>query len=240
MDDVNGSAITVNMDSMGGQGGQDSQGERETLLSQEPGVTENQGTELPQSGKAGQPLPMRAQAQGGGQGEGAPGEYEAFALPQGIDPEDAEVSEALDEAQGLFREMGLNQQQAQRLIDLHMKHFIGALAEDQDRFERELNRRVAAWGMDVKRDPDFGGSRLNESLTSIKRAIAHLGGEPLMYALNQETGLINHPEVFKAFARMGRYFSEDKLVMGANGKGIDDSPSGMAARVYPNMNARRS
>lgn len=226
MDDVsNGSAITVNMDSMGGQGGQDSQGERETLLSQEsqePGVTENQGTE-PASGTE----------------QASPGGYEAFALPQGIDPEDAEVSEALDEAQGLFREMGLNQQQAQRLIDLHMKHFIGALAEDQDRFERELNRRVAAWGMDVKRDPDFGGSRLNESLTSIKRAIAHLGGEPLMYALNQETGLINHPEVFKAFARMGRYFSEDKLVMGANGKGIDDSPSGMAARVYPNMNARR-
>lgn len=222
MDDVNGSAITVNMDGMGAQ---DSQGERETLLSQEsqePGVTENQGTE-PASGTE----------------QASPGEYEAFALPQGIDPEDAEVSEALDEAQGLFLEMGLNQQQAQRLIDLHMKHFIGALAEDQDRFERELNRRVAAWGMDVKRDPDFGGSRLNESLTSIKRAIAHLGGEPLMYALNQETGLINHPEVFKAFARMGRYFSEDKLVMGANGKGIDDSPSGMAARVYPNMNARR-
>lgn len=225
MDDVNGSAITVNMDGMDGMGGQDSQGERETLLSQEsqePGVTENQGTE-PASG------PEQA----------SPGEYEAFVLPQGMDPEDEQVMEALDEASEMFREMGLNQQQAQRLIDLHMKHFIGALAEDQDRFERELNRRVAAWGMDVKRDPDFGGSRLNESLTSIKRAIAHLGGEPLMYALNQETGLINHPEVFKAFARMGRYFSEDKLVMGANGKGIDDSPSGMAARVYPNMNARR-
>ena len=169
------------------------------------------------------------------EGAQAPGEYEAFVLPQGMDPEDTEVSVALEEATGVFRELGLNQQQAQRLIDLHMKHYIGALAEDDERFNRELDRRVAAWGMEVKGDPEFGGARLNQSLTSVKRAIANLGGEPLRHALSEETGLINHPEVFKAFARMGRYFSEDKLVMGANRKGSDDSPHGMAARVYPNM-----
>lgn len=196
---------------------------RETLLGADESVTEGASPE------GATPTPEKSSA------VGAAGEYEAFTLPDGIDPADATVGAALDEAKGAFREMGLTQQQAQRLIDLHMKHYIGALADDDERFNREVDRRVAAWGLEVKADPDFGGSRLNESLTSVKRAIANLGGEPLRLALTDETGLINHPEIFKAFARMGRHFSEDKLVMGQNGKVPDMSPSGMAARVYPNM-----
>lgn len=222
--------VTVNMDGAG-------DGEttaRETLLNESgEGVTENAGTagNSPSLPSADSPL----SSEGAKAEAGAPEIYEAFTLPQGMDPQNEQVMAALDEAKGVFREMGLNQQQAQRLIDLHMKHYIGALAEDNERFERELDRRVAAWGKDVKADPDFGGARLDESLTAVKRAIANLGGEPLRHALSEETGLINHPQIFKAFARMGRYFTEDKLVTGANVKGVDDSPHGMAARVYPNM-----
>ena len=35
------------------------------------------------------------------------------------------VKAALDEAGGLFRELGLTQEQGQRLIDLHAKHWLG-------------------------------------------------------------------------------------------------------------------
>lgn len=162
-------------------------------------------------------------------------EYEAFALPDGMDPRDAGVSAALDEAKGVFRELGLNQQQAQKLIDLHMKHYIGGVADENERFEREVDRRVEAWGRLVKTDPEVGGAKLEESRASARRAIANLGGDALHKALTDETGIINHPEVFKAFARMGRYFSEDKFVAGSNAGASDNSPSGMAARVYPNM-----
>ena len=149
--------------------------------------------------------------------------------------EDPQVKAALDEAGGLFRELGLTQEQGQRLIDLHAKHWLGGMLNQQELFEQELDRRVAQWGEQTKAHPEFGGTRLNESLTSIRRAIAHLGGEKLAHALDKETGLINHPEVFAAFARAGKLFAEDQFVGGSPAGAPTDSPSAMAARVYPGM-----
>ena len=157
-----------------------------------------------------------------------PEAYQPFALPEGVQA-DAEQVKA---ASALFREMNLTQEQAQKLVDFHAKHWIGAQAA----FDDELNRRVAEWGEQTKADPEFGGIRLTESLTGVRRAISKLGGDELEKALN-ETGAINHPGIFRAFARMGRLFSEDSFVagQGAPGAGGPRNPSEMAAQVYPGM-----
>ena len=157
-----------------------------------------------------------------------PEAYQPFALPEGMQAN----PEQMQEVSTLFREMNLTQEQAQKLVDFHAKHWIGAV----DTYEQELNRRVAEWGEQTKADPEFGGIRLNESLTSARRAISKLGGNELEKALN-ETGAINHPGIFGAFVRMGRLFGEDSFVAGqaAPGAGAANSPSDMAARVYPAM-----
>ena len=165
----------------------------------------------------------------------APESYQPFTLPAEMPAENPQVKEALAEAGGLFRELGLTQEQGQRLIDLHAKHWLGGMLNQQELFEQELDRRVAQWGEQTKAHPEFGGTRLNESLASVRRAIAHLGGEKLAHALDKETGLINHPEVFAAFARAGKLFAEDRFVGGSPAGASPDSPSAMAARVYPGM-----
>ena len=171
----------------------------------------------------------RTQQSGSAQRQGtAPDQYEPFQVPEGMELD----SRQFGEAQGVFKELGLTQEQAQKLVDLHAKNWIGAV----DAYESELTRRVADWGERTKADPEFGGARLNESLASVRRAISHVGGEGLEKALN-ETGSINHPAIFAAFARMGRLFAEDGFVEGrsAPGSGESNSPSDMARRVYPGM-----
>ena len=162
-------------------------------------------------------------------------EYSDFVLPEQIDAKDAEVQGALSEAKALFREMGLNQSQAQKLIDLHMKHYIGGIAEDNELFEQELNKRVAQWGEQVKANPEFGGANLKNSIANINKAIAQLGGPELYNALTNETGVINHPAIFAAFAKIGRMLGEDKFVSGLRNSVRDNSPAGVAARIYPSM-----
>ena len=105
----------------------------------------------------------------------APETYQPFTLPEGIkaDPEQMQA------ASTLFRELNLTQEQAQKLVDLHAKHWLGAV----DSYEQELNRRVAEWGEQTKANSEFGGIRLNESLASVRRAISKLGGDELEKAL---------------------------------------------------------
>lgn len=165
----------------------------------------------------------------------SPDQYEDFELPDEIDSQDPQVQSALNEAKGVFKQLGLNQQQAQRLIDLHMKHYIGGLSESNDYFEQELNRRVAQWGEQVKKDPELGGANLKASVASVNRAISRLGGRELYNALTNETGVINHPAIFAAFAKIGKMFNEDKFIPGSRSSGRDTSPAGVAARIYPGM-----
>ena len=190
------------------------------------------GGQTPASGEPGSPTPQTPPAEPRAK---APDSYQPFTLPAEMPAENPQVKEALAEASGSFKELGLTQEQGQRLIDLHAKHWLGGMLDQQELFEQELDRRVAQWGEQTKAHPEFGGTRLGESLASVRRAIAHLGGEKLAHALDKETGLINHPEVFAAFARAGKLFAEDRFVGGSPAGASPDSPSAMAARVYPGM-----
>ena len=162
-----------------------------------------------------------------------PESYEPFALPKGMEAAAPDVAAALSDAVGVFRELGLTQEQGQKLVDLYGKHWIGAV----DAFDLELSRRMQEWGEEIQRDPELGGARLKESVTHARRAINNLGGAELEAALEQ-TGAINHPQIFRAFVRMGRGLAEDTFVTGQVAGGAPDSPEAWAARVYPNM-ARR-
>ena len=203
-----------------------------TSQTQTPTTDGGQASAATASGEPGSPTPQTPPAEPKTK---APESYQPFTLPAEMSADDPQVKEALAEASGIFKELGLTQEQGQKLIDLHAKHWLGGMLNQQELFEQELDRRVTQWGEQTKAHPEFGGTRLNESLTSIRRAIAHLGGEKLARALDQETGLINHPEVFAAFARAGKLFAEDRFVGGSPAGGELNTPSSMAARVYPGM-----
>ncbi len=228
MDGANESGVTT---LLSGDAGDAPQQNGVTTQTDTPGTDNNVPLGNADAGQ--QPMQPGTQPQQ----SGAPEAYEAFTLPEGVDGNDPQLQAAMGEAQALFRELGLGQEQGQKLIDLHMKHWMGGAVAAEEEFNRQVQARIDQWGKQVQTDQEWGGAHLNESKMLVNRAISALGGERLYKALTNETGVINHPAVFAAFAKMGRdYFKEDRFVQGSTGTGpVDNSPSGMAARVYPNM-----
>lgn len=167
---------------------------------------------------------------------GAPGSYTAFTMPEGIPTDDPQVQSAIDEASAAFKEMGLNQEQAQKLVDLHMKQWVGAAASSDEVFFKRDQQRIDDWGQQTKTHPEFGGANFKASLASALLAIDKLGGADLRKALSDETGIINHPAIFGAFVKIGKLFGEDRMTQGTVGtQGGTDDPARKAAMVYPNM-----
>ena len=153
-------------------------------------------------------------------------QYEKFTVPEGFDYDDGKVSEFT----ALARELNLSQEQAQKLVDLHVRHWLG--------FEEQTKAQAEEWRKQTMNDPEFGGQKFMQSLQDAHRFVNAFGGEKLRIALDA-TGAGNHPELFKAFALAGRLLSEDRLVKGA---GAAPTGSGtfadLANTLYPNMKRR--
>jgi hypothetical protein len=131
--------------------------------------------------------------------------YGAFELPDGVRIDDAEMAAATE----LFRESGLAQEQAQKFIDL-------AVSRERAAAERSFKAFVDLqnqWVSEIKADPDIGGQKLQASLAAAARAIDRLAVPGLKDALNL-TGAGNHPDVIRAFVRIGQLLSEDRFAPG--------------------------
>jgi hypothetical protein len=131
--------------------------------------------------------------------------YEPFTLPEGV----AVDPESLAAATDLFRASSLDQEQAQKFIDLAVSREQAAARKGAQAFVDLQNR----WVSEIKADPDIGGNRLAASLASASRAIDRLAVPGLREALNL-TGAGNHPAVVKAFVRLGQMISEDRFLPG--------------------------
>lgn len=149
----------------------------------------------------------------------APEQYADFTVPDGYD-----LGELGNEFKTVAKELGLTQEQAQKLIDLDVKRF-GAQTES-------VQKATAKWLEDAQADKEFGGEALTENVAIAKKAIDTFGSDALKDLL-QKTGLGNHPELIRVFYRAGKAISEDRFVNGATG---DNAQVTTAQRMYPNMN----
>lgn len=76
-----------------------------------------------------------------------------------------------------------------------------------------LAKQADIWVGEVKADKEIGGDKFNENVELAKRVVKRYGSEKLINSLN-DTGLGNHPELIRAFAKIGKEMGEDKLVIG--------------------------
>ena len=164
----------------------------------------------------------------------APENYAAFTMPEGVQAGDASVQAAIDEAAPIFKELNLTQEQAQKLVDLHMKQWKGAADQIDDTIRQRETKRINDWYEQTRNHPELGGAKLDANITAAKLAIDKLGGGELHKALD-ETGIINHPAVFGAFVKMGGLMKEDQLALGKPTGASAEDPAVKAALVYPNM-----
>jgi hypothetical protein len=131
------------------------------------------------------PAPPAGQQQSQAAPAAIPEAYQ-FTPPEGLTLDEGAVAEFTP----IARELGLNQAQAQKLVDLYGARFMGATPEAQ----------IQKWEADLMADPEAGSS---SAIAAAKSVVQNFGTPELRDALNK-SGLGSHPELVRLLARVGR------------------------------------
>lgn len=152
--------------------------------------------------------------------EGAPEKYEF----KDADKMDPKVLEAFSES---AKEVNLTQDAAQKLLD----KVAPALQAQRDEQVKAVHQQ---WIEASTNDKEFGGDKFKENLGTAKRAFDQFT-TPEFRTFLDETGLSNHPEIIRAFWKVGKAISEDKLVSGQPGGKATVNPADV---LYDKTNAK--
>lgn len=150
-------------------------------------------------------------------------EYTDFKLPDGV----ALDKELISEFKDIAKAKGLKQEDAQSLVELGAK-----IAQKQAvSLQEAVKKQVSDWESEAKADKEFGGEKLDENLAVAKKGLETVGNDALK-SLLKTTGIGSHPEVIRAFIKIGKLVSEDKV---ETGRGTATDPKSLAATLYPNQ-----
>lgn len=145
----------------------------------------------------------------------APESYEDFEIPEGTE---GQFSDSVVAKFGsVAKEIGLNQEQAQKMIDA----LAPAQSEAQQTVVKDAHKR---WETESREDDEIGGANYRSSLANARRAVDRFGTPELKSLLTGEnTRLANHPEMLRLLSRVGKAISPDRsLVNGADTKAKPD------------------
>jgi hypothetical protein len=131
-------------------------------------------------------------------------------------PDNALVDKThVDEVVTFAKEYKLTNDVAQKILERSNQTLAAYVGKQKETFETQSK----TWADEVKNDKELGGEKFNETVETAKRVLDKFGSDDFKKALN-ETGLGNHPELVRVFARIGKTMSEDKLVLpGTQGPG---------------------
>jgi len=167
---------------------------------------------------------------------GAPEKYETFKAPEGYELDEALVAEVAP----VFKELGLNQEGAQRLIDLYSKKILAVADGPYEQFVNTRNE----WRKGIIADKELGNGTDGlkpEVLKNINTAIEAAG--PALAREFREamtiTGAGDNPAFVKAFNILGQLVGEGTLVKAGNpspgGQRREGTAPSAAQALYPNL-----
>lgn len=152
-------------------------------------------------------------------------------------------AKALEAFTPIAKELGLTNEQAQKLVDLNLnltKDIANAAVEAQ---LTAWQTQVTTWKAENRADKDFGngagGRKYAENLGMARKALDTFGSPALTKALDQ-SGFANHPEIVRAFFKIGQAMSEGTFTSGNAGGGgtLSNSETAIALRMFPNSNLK--
>jgi len=152
-----------------------------------------------------------------------PEKYE-FKAPEGVTFDQAQI----DAFTPVAKELGLTNEQAQKLVDLQTTHAANAATAQAAQWKSVTD----AWAAETKADKDIGGVKFNENVGIASKAIDKFGTPELRKALD-DSGMGNHPAVVRFFVNVGRQISEDTMASGNAGGG--GAPKTAAEILFPGM-----
>lgn len=172
----------------------------------------------------------------------APEAYTDFKAPDNYTIDKATI----DAATPIFKELGLSQDQAQRLVDFHTQQMIAAAKAP----ETEYAATRIEWVAKAKSDPDIAKA-VNGDKTGLEAVRLDMGralnaiGDPALTAEFKAamdlTGAGDHPAFIKTFWKMAQFITEGKHVGGDNPSIHGQTPPGQpnkpsaAQALYPNL-----
>jgi len=155
---------------------------------------------------------------------GAPDKYEDFNIPEGMELD----KNLLEESLPVLKELGLSQEQAQKLVDLQAKYSV----TNAERAAKAWKDTIDTWTKETKADKEYGGSNLNTTLSSAKAVIKEFGNDKFVEMLDF-TGIGNHPEMVRFLHKISNQMKEDGILHGAAAGGKNKDP---AKVMFPSMN----
>jgi len=160
---------------------------------------------------------------------GPPEKYADFKLPDGVKLE----GEILGKATGLFKELGLGQDQAQKLVDFHA----AALKEVGETSMKLWKDTQDVWMDELRSDPILGkgvnDGTVGASIAKMISAMPAPQAVAFREAMNF-TGAGNNPAIVRGFYELSKKFSEPGHVHG-NGPAIAKATPSAAQALYPNL-----
>jgi hypothetical protein len=149
--------------------------------------------------------------------------------------------DTLKEASAVFKELGLTQDQAQKLVDFYGKDMTKTLGAPQTAF----NDMVSGWRADVLKDSTLASgdglrTDVRENIGKLKASLPADQRASFDEVMNL-SGLGNHPTIVKALNSWGKSLSEGKHVAG-NGPSPEGQkapgskgPVNIAKAMFPNL-----
>ena len=154
------------------------------------------------------------------EGEQTPTEIQDFTMPEGMQL-DADLA---GELKTFAKEKNLSQEDAQHVADLGVK-----MLQKQQESSNQIRND---WADASKADKEIGGEKFAENLAVANKAIEAFA-TPEFVKFLQESGLGNHPEMVRAWHRVGKKISVDTVVTGAAAPVDASAPP--EKRMFPDM-----
>jgi len=131
--------------------------------------------------------------------------------------------EMLGDFKTIAHNLGLNQDQANKILDLYQESGQAEEQANNEQFEEMHAVGVAALQKEW-------GKNYNENIELSRRAFFQFASKDALDVIEQ-SGIGNHPEVIKMFSNIGKLLKEDGIMVGEPGIGNAVSPAMAQERI---------
>lgn len=153
---------------------------------------------------------------------------EELKMPEGLGIDDEVLDHGLfNKLLPQFKEAGINQDNLNKIVSSYAEHVEEAAKAHGDKLIEKYQEIKNEWKTETQKAL---GNEVKQNLQYVGNALKQFGTPELVELFN-ETGVGDHIEVVKAFAKIGKHFTEDNFVDGKStieGKTEDV--------LYPSMN----
>lgn len=169
----------------------------------------------------------------------APDAYADFKAPEGFEID----KDAVAKVAPIFKELGLNQEGAQKLVSAYAEI---SQAAANSLMESSANKQKE-WATQIKSDPEIGGNKLAQTKATISQALDSILSKADAKAFREAmdyTGAGNHPAFARGLFKLASLLTEAPSRDHVNGNGptkegtrapgTSERPS-TAKAIYPNL-----